>query len=154
MRLKHCATILLVFILAGCAEQEAPAAIPFKLVTDHHQTMEWILDPAADLIWGSAGTIITAEGEQELHPTTDEGWEEVIRNAAILAEAGNLLMLPGRSAGSDWDEYAVGLIEAGILAKQAAEAHDSDALFDAGGRIYQVCLACHNQYLIEVDDTD
>ena len=145
---------LLLLLLAACAEQEAPTAPPFKVVTDPHQTMAWILDPAADLIWDSAGTIISAAGEQELHPTTAEGWDEVARNAAILAEAGNLLMLPGRSAGKDWNEYASGLIEAGILAMQAAQARDSDALFDAGGRIYQVCLACHNQYLIEVDDTD
>ncbi|MCZ6828521.1 MAG: hypothetical protein O7F73_02840 [Gammaproteobacteria bacterium] len=153
MRVRHCTTTLLILLLAACAKQEAPTPPPFKVVTDHRQTMEWILDPAADLIWDSAGTIITAEGQQELHPTSDEGWDEVARNAAILAESGNLLMLPGRSAGRDWNEYASGLIEAGILALRAAEAQDSDALFDAGGRIYQVCLACHNQYLIEVDDT-
>ena len=35
-----------------------------------------------------------------------------------------------------------------------ARAQDSDALFDAGGRIYQVCLACHNHYWVQVDDSD
>ena len=114
--------------------------------------MEWILDPAADLIWDSAGFIITAEGEQDLQPTTEEGWQEVVRNAAVLAEAGNLLMLPGRNAGDDWLEYSRGLTDAAILALRAAEAKDSDALFDAGGRIYQVCLACHGQYLIGEND--
>ena len=34
---------------------DATAAPPFKMATNLHQTMEWILDPAADLIWDSAG---------------------------------------------------------------------------------------------------
>jgi len=60
-------------------------------------------------------------------------------------------MMPGRAAGDDWIEYSRGLIDAGELAMKAALAQDADALFDAGGRIYQVCLACHNQYLIDED---
>mgnify|MGYP000014678877 CR=1 FL=1 len=27
-----------------------------------------------------------------------------------------------------------------------------EALFDAGGRIFQVCKACHTQYWVEVDE--
>jgi len=108
--------------------------------------MQWILDPAADVIWDSAGTVITAQGSEELAPTTDEGWQSVLNSAAVITEAGNLLMLPGRSQGQDWNEYSNGLIDAGKLALLAAEKHDADVLFEAGGRIYQVCLACHNQY--------
>lgn len=110
--------------------------------------MTWILDPAADVIWDSAGTIITAEGSEELAPTTDEGWEAVLHAAGVVTEGGNLLMMPGRSAGDDWLEYSAGLVAAGRLAIDAAEARDPDALFEAGGRIYQVCRACHNQYWV------
>ena len=70
----------------------------------------------------------------------------MIYAAATLAESGNLLMLPGRAIGDDWVEYAQGLVSASELALAAARAQDADALFDAGGRIYQVCRACHNQY--------
>ena len=87
-------------------------------------------------------------------PTTDKGWHEVESAAAVVAEAGNLLMMPGRSAGSDWDEYSVGLIDAGAEAMQAALDQDEAALFDAGGRIYQVCRACHNQYWVQVGADD
>ena len=55
-------------------------------------------------------------------------------------------MLPGRALGDDWVEYSRGLIDAGELALLAAQQQDKKALFDAGGQIYQVCLACHNQY--------
>lgn len=142
----------LILLLSACAQDEKSAP-PFKPVSDMPDLMQRILDPAADVIWASAGTIITIEGSQELAPTTEEGWELVARNAAILAEAGNLLMLPGRVKGDDWLEYSSGLIEVGVLALEAAEKQDSDALFDAGGRIYQVCLGCHNQYVVTESDS-
>ena len=135
---------------------DAPAALDSAAtpqpVTDLRQTMEWILDPSADVIWESAGTIITAEGETELAPTTDEGWDNVRNHAAIVAETGNLLMMSGRSAGIDWDEYAQGLRAAGQRAIEAAEVHDSEALFDAGGQLYRVCLGCHQQYAIPAEE--
>ncbi|MDX1734036.1 MAG: hypothetical protein R3228_06710 [Halioglobus sp.] len=139
---------LLTATLYACSESAPPpaATVPQKPVTDMQQFMEWILEPPADVIWDSAGTIITAEGRTELAPTTDEGWTTVIHAAAALAEAGNLLMIPGRSMGQDWDEYSAGLTEAAKLALAAAQAQDAEALFDAGGAIYQVCRACHNQY--------
>jgi hypothetical protein len=141
-------------LLTACNQAPPLAEMPYQPVTDIHHTMELILDPATDVIWDSAGTIITAEGEQELAPTTDEGWHTVEQAAAVVAETGNLLMMPGRAAGDDWVKYSGDLTEAGKLALQAARDQDSDALFDAGGRMYQVCLACHNQYWVEVDSSD
>jgi hypothetical protein len=148
-------SISLGLFLCACGQPTPPPQQPqpYRVTTDIHQTMAWILDPAADVIWDSAGTIITAKGHQELAPTTDEGWTKVIHAAATLTEAGNLLMLPGRAVGDDWIEYSQGLVEAGKLALQAAQAQDSDALFDAGGRVYEVCRACHNQYWVEGDDS-
>jgi hypothetical protein len=153
--------VLCMLGLAACSDRPEPNAEAttaaaqgpaFQPVIDTRQTMVWVLEPLADVLWDSAGTIITAEGSTELAPTTDEGWAEVIRAAATLAESGNLLMLPGRSMGDDWDEYATGLISASELALTAAQDQSSDALFDAGGRIYQVCRACHNQYWVKEDE--
>ncbi len=160
------AAAVIPFFVIACDQSQGPSAsnqhaaagdaessnISYDIVTDIQQTMEWFLDPAADVIWDSAGTIITAQGRQELTPDTDDGWDTVLHAAATLAETGNLLMMPGRSAGDDWNEYSRGLVAAGKLAMEAAQAKDGDALFDAGGRIYQVCKACHNQYWIKDAD--
>ncbi len=150
--MKRLAIPLLLLFCTACSDAPPPPA--FDVRTDMHDLMARVLDPAADTIWDSAGYIITAEGEEDLSPTTDEGWEAVAQSATQLMEAGNLLMLPGRSLGDDWDEYARGMIDASQLALEAAEAQDKDALFDAGGNIYQVCRACHNQYWVVIDDTD
>ncbi len=135
------------------ASTSAPKPEPaYRPITSVKQTMEWILDPAADVIWDSAGFIITAEGETDLSPTTDEGWAHVRNSAAVVAETGNLLLMPGRSAGPDWVAFSQKLTRAGEVAMAAAEARDAAALFDAGGEIYQACRACHEQYLVPLEE--
>jgi len=142
------------FWLVGCAPPPSPPEPPFHTVTDMKQLMSWVLDPAADVIWGAAGTISTEEGVQDLAPTTDQGWAEVRNAAAVVAECGNLLMLPGRvHDGEDWMEFAQGLTDIGQKAIVAAEARDSDAVFDVGGELYNVCTACHQRYMLPPEES-
>jgi len=140
--------IIALAVLASCAGQKDTDYPQYEVVTDIHHTMDLIIDPAADLIWSSAGSIVTEAGEQDLAPDSDAAWGNVEAAAAVLAESGNLLMMPGRSAGEDWDTHSRELIQAAKMAMAAAEQQDADALFDAGGVIYQACLACHDQYLV------
>ena len=112
--------------------------------------MLWILEPAAEVIWDSAGFVITAEGETDLSPTTEAGWDLVRNNAALVAESGNLLMMPERSMGPEWVAYAQAMIGAGRGVMAAAEVRDAEALFDAGGDLYQTCRACHTQYMVPI----
>ncbi len=140
--------IVSVFALAGCAEEKA-VEIPYQPTATIHDFMYWAVEPAADVLWDSAGFIVTEEGEVDLQPTTQAGWDHVRNNATLVAEAGNLLMMPGyRADDTDWVEYAAALVKVGMAARQAAIAKDADALFDAGGRIYNVCKACHNRYAL------
>ena len=135
-----------------CAYEERDSAASPLLSTK--QVMEWILDPATDVIWDSAGTIITEQGSRELAPTTEAGWATVRNNAAVVAETGILLQVQGRSRGPGWNTHSRGLLEAGRVALKAARAKDSYAFFDAGGQLYQACLACHQRYLVEVAEDD
>ena len=141
----------LIAICASCAEQEAQQVLP-KATGSTYQMMTSYLEPAADQIWGSAGLIITEDGEVDLRPTTEEGWLNVINAATVVAEGGNLLLISGYSANeADWAAYSKGLTLAALKARQAAESQDADALFDAGGEIYNVCRACHNRYIERMD---
>ena len=141
----------LIAICASCAEQEVQQVLP-KATGSTYQMMTSYLEPAADQIWGSAGLIITEDGEVDLRPTTEEGWLNVINAATVVAEGGNLLLINGYSANeADWAAYSKGLTLAALKARQAAESQDADALFDAGGEIYNVCRACHNRYIERMD---
>ena len=146
MRSIATATALLL-VLCGCGDTAGQK--PKTQVTGSvYHMMAHYLEPAADKIWDSAGFVITEEGEIDLQPTTDEGWLNVVHAATVVAEGGNLMMMPGLANGeSDWNEYAQGLTRAALLAKSAAEAQDAEALFSAGGAIYNVCRACHNKYM-------
>lgn len=144
--------LALVTVAAGCGQTEEVAPLAFAPTGTVLEFMNWHLDPAVDVVWGSAGFIMTDEGEQDLQPTTQEGWDDVRNAATVVAESGNLLMMPGYAVDSDWMEYAQGLVTAGISARDAAQAKDADALFQAGARLYNVCLACHNRYIVQAQE--
>jgi cytochrome c556 len=147
----------LVTFLVACApadnkKQHQTAMPPFEPVLEMHDLMASVLDPATDVIWAAAGAEITAEGERDLSPVDDAGWQEVFDAAAIVTETGNLLMLPGRAEDNgDWMEYSAALITTGQEAMAAAKAQDAQAVFDVGGKLYLVCVACHQSYDLEED---
>ena len=149
--------VLLVALLAvGCGEartgMETPGGLESNL--EMHDFMGWVLDPLADVIWSSAGTITTVEGVEDLAPTTQEGWDEVRNAAATIAEIGNLLQGPGYSEGEDWSEYAQGLTSTAMLLIEAAEQQDDQKVFDLGGQLYNVCVACHQLYMLPEYEDD
>ena len=48
-----------------------PSDTPYAPTGSQYQFMTDYLEPPSDVIWGSAGAIITAEGEVDLQPTTE-----------------------------------------------------------------------------------
>lgn len=145
-----------VFTLAGCGSPQPPAApappaaATFNNVTDLKQLMNWVIEPAAGEVWASVGTIVRMDGEEEIAPRTDDEWNAVRNGAATVAESANLLMLPGRARNQDdWMTKARNLSEAATAALRATEVKDTEALFAAGGTIYDACSDCHAKYLID-----
>jgi hypothetical protein len=137
-------------LLTGCGEPPkpaAPAAPPLQPVLSMKQLMEWVIDPAADAVWEPVKTIITEQGTKEIAPQTDEQWEAVRHGAATLHESAHLLTLEGRARDrGEWTKAARGLMEAADEALKAVEARNAQAVFDAGGRIYNACSNCHRRY--------
>ena len=143
--LSACWSILVVASIVGCTQQEQES----ELVIHHNvaDLMHLVIEPAAEKLWDSAGYIITYEGVEDLAPTTEEGWMEVIHAASVLMESGELLILPGRTEiEPEWIEFSRAMSLTAEFAKDAGANQDSEALFDAGGTIYQICRACHQQY--------
>lgn len=145
---------MIALLAGGCAEP--PPDVPdtsYRDVLDVPETMRLVIEPAADLIWDSAGTIDTVEGREDLAPTTDEGWAKVEHATAVLIESGNLLMMPARTNGEpDWVELSNAMTDVGLQLQEAAQRQDPDAIFDLGGNLYNVCVACHSRYWIQADD--
>jgi hypothetical protein len=162
--------------LTQCSK--APAAQPtsdYQLIGTVHDIMEGIVDPSSDVLFDAVATDITAAGVNEKRPQTDEEWEKVESNALMLAEAANLLKMPGRKAASPgdktksegpdapeltpeeiqakidgdrakWVMYATNLQEQARKTHDAAKRRDADAVFALGEDIDMACEDCHLEY--------
>jgi hypothetical protein len=135
--------VALTFIcLAGCtAKEPAPAptaAASIEAIATTRQIMLGITIPTSDILFGVATEA----------PKDDAAWERVQANALALAESANLLTIGSRVRDEgDWLKHCQALIETAKLAAQAAQEKNIDKELEAGDRIYEVCDACHRQYM-------
>jgi hypothetical protein len=152
--------------------QISQTASPFKPSATIQEIMLAVIDPNVDPIWNSIKTTITAQGIEEIKPTTDEDWAALKLHAITLREASNLLMIEGRKVAHPTASTSIHPVELGpeeiealiaanrpafiknaqdlhdvvTLALSAIEAKDVDALESVGGAIDQVCEQCHEQF--------
>ena len=148
MRLIATATVL-VQMLSGCDDTTGQKAKTQVTGSVYHM-MAHYLEPAADKIWGSAGFVITEDGEVDLQPTTDDGWFAVEHAAIVVAEGGNLLMLDGYAADqADWAEYAQGLTRAALKRETQPSNKTPMRCLQQAAKSIAFCRACHNRYMIK-----
>lgn len=164
---------LLALGLAGC-DRPVPEGPQFKLVASLQDLMTAIVDPAADTLWDSVGSVSTAAGIEERQPRSDEEWLAVRRHAVTLVESANLLLLPGRAvtaAGRQVDDaHVAGVLDAAAVRRRidadpagfatqarrfgeaaekallAVDARNVPNLLEAGGQLQEACESCHARY--------
>lgn len=145
---------------------------PVRSVVSMEEVMRYMIDPAADSLWGSVVTIVTTDGVEEIAPETPEDWEGLRRHAVTLVESTNLLFMEDRPVAAEgsvsdmpgvdleperiqqlleanrpaWTALGVGLRDAGLEALKAIDARDLDALLVAGDRLDLACENCHIQF--------
>jgi hypothetical protein len=78
----------------------------------------------------------------------DQGeWNDLQGKALMLAEAANLLMMPGRARDqSGWMTDAKLLLDVGTAAFKAAKNKDIDAMTALNDQLYMACVTCHADY--------
>jgi cytochrome c556 len=167
------------FSVSACQSQSAaPAPAPAPAQPEYTPTatikdiMLSIVDPNADVVWGSVTTVQSAKGTLDTAPKNDEEWKKVRQGAIALTEASNLLIMPSRHVAApgeksetpgvelepsemevlinkdraSWEMRAKKLHEAGVAVLQAIDAKDSQKVFEVGEQIEQACENCHRQY--------
>ncbi len=156
-------------LIEQCASQPAPPPELTPIVSVK-ELMENIVDPAADVIFDSVVTEVSAKGIVETRPTTEEDWIKVQRAALLLAEASNLLKMPRQIAPADdtsaqpaeltppqilakvdadraqWGKYADGLRDVAVKGLAVAKAKDVDGVFELGSALDTACENCHLEY--------
>ena len=164
--------LVAVFIGSGCRVTQGfhqPEYTPTATVKD---LMEGIVDPSADVVWDSVKTIVSTSGVNDAAPHTPEEWASVRLASLRLAEATNLLIVPGRHVArpgeksvapgvelepreiealvnkdrETWNKLAHGLQDASVAALKAIDAKDVETLFNVGEQIEIACENCHSHY--------
>ena len=127
--------VLLFALLAAATMAQAPQFQPVGTV---REIMLGIVAPASDAIFKVPNQA----------PKDDKEWKTVQDSALMLAETGNLLLVPGRAKDNgDWTKFSKSLITQGSKAFKAANAKDAKSLEDIGNDIDDVCETCHAKYL-------
>ena len=125
---------VLLILLATAAMAQSPA---YKRVGTMSQLMISIIYPSSD-------TIFYAE---RIDPKLDKDWNNLANQALTLAEAGNLLLMPGRSREQEnWTKFTGMMIEAGTAAYKAANKHDMEGVLAVNDLLYRSCVECHQEY--------
>ena len=156
-------------VLVGGAAAQGPArgrgAAPAQTARVHGnlaQVMRGILYPASNVIFAAQSTdptTVKPDGDPSTSPnplsSSYGGWEAVGNAGIALAEAANLLIIPGRVClngkpapiqNADWQMWVQGLRDAGMTAYKAAQSKSQDAVLDASDVMSTACQNCHDKY--------
>jgi len=164
------------FALAlGSGLQVARASDHKSAPSSVQETMNRLIDPAADAIWASVGTIETKQGSRLRAPQTAAQWLKVIGYAQSLVAGAKSLQEPGLPVGANahcrladadtpgtrtaaqiradidadpvrFRAAAIRLEKASDQALAAARARDVSGLLNAGEALDVACEACHAAY--------
>ena len=126
------------------------------------QVMKGILYPNSNVIFfvqDKSPVGVKAEGDPStsVNPlaSTYGGWEAVENSALALAEAANLLTIPGRKCSNgrpvpmqnaDWAKFVQGLRDAGMTVYKAAQSKNQEKMLDAADAMTTACANCHDKY--------
>ena len=123
-------------LLVGAAVAQAPAP-NFKPVASMSQLMVNIIYPSSNAVFNV----------QRQAPKNEREWIDLQNYAMILAESGNLLMMPNRARDQgDWIKDSKLMVDVGLAAYEAAVAHDTDKLVALNEDLNTSCVACHTAY--------
>jgi cytochrome c553 len=147
---------------ANAAARGAAAAPGFQVEANLAQLMKGILFPNSNVVFAAQD-----QNPADVPPAKDPSlatnplastygkWEAVENSGLAIAEAANLLLLPGRKCSNgldvplrsaDWPKLVQGLREAGMTAYRAAQSKNQDNILMAADTMATACANCHDKY--------
>jgi hypothetical protein len=126
------------------------------------EVMRGILFPQSNIVF-AVQSVDPASIKQAADPATATdplqsaygGWQAVANSGISLAEAANLLTIPGRVCSNgrpapigdaDWTKFVAGLREAGMYTYKVGLAKNMDGILDAADKVSTACSDCHEVY--------
>jgi hypothetical protein len=108
-----------------------------RTVANVRELHDLLISPASDAVFNAATE----------PPADDKSWSAARRQALVLAESANLLMIGGRVRdNNNWMKMSRALVDAAALAVTAIDKKDAKALEAAADAITVSCMNCHQPY--------
>lgn len=176
MMIRYTALALLLSVTAGALTGEAliaqargarggaaPAAPRAQQVQGNLlQVMRGILFPNSNVLFASQ-SVDPATVKKDADPTssvnplagTYGGWEAIENSGIAMAEAANLLTIPGRVCANgkpvpvqnaDWQRFVQGLRDAGMATYKAGQSKNMDMVVEVADEVTTACMNCHEVY--------
>ncbi len=146
-----------------------PAATPaattsFPATGTVNQVMRGVLFPSSNVLFDvqtqdpgarTSGTRPEAASTTVRYGDVYQPWQMVDAAAIAIAEAGPMLMIPGRRCENgkpapvdraDWQQYVQGLVDAGRAAYKASQTRDQATVAEVTNVISDACANCHRVY--------
>jgi hypothetical protein len=142
--------------------RKAGGAPAFRVYATLAQLMKGILYPSSNVIFAAQN-----ENPADVKPAADPAtavnplassygkWEAVENSGLAIAEAANLLLVPGRKCSNgrdvplqnpDWPQLVQGLRDAGMTVYKAAQSKNQDNILMAADTMTEACANCHDKY--------
>jgi len=163
------------FMLVGVSQAQAPAPAKTaaktaaKAATPANRNPATLAQLMKGILYPSSNVIFAAQGDNpaDVPPAKDPAtavnplassygkWEAVENAGLAIAEAANLLTVPGRKCSNgravpltnpDWPKLVQGLRAAGMAAYKAAQSKNQDKILDAADTMTTACANCHDKY--------
>lgn len=127
----------LIFLAIVCAAALPAQAPTYDLTGSVGELMIDIVYPTSDALFYI----------ERSPPKTEVEWNAIRNQALMLAESGNLLMLPGRARDQEkWVRDARTMIESARAAYKAAVAKNMAGILAESDRLTEACVTCHRDY--------
>ncbi len=126
------------------------------------QVMRGILYPSSNIVFFAQDkdpASVKADGDPatSVNPLGSSygGWQAVENSGIALAEAANLLTIPGRKCANgkpvplqnpDWAKFVQDLRDAGMTVYKAAQSKNQDKILEAADVMTTACANCHDRY--------
>jgi hypothetical protein len=166
MRLLNVLSVLVLVLVAACGSPApapapaAPTASASEVKGSLNQVMRGILFPNSNIIFDAqdrdpGAPVDPKDLGTSPYAGTYGGWEAVENASVALAEAANLVALPGRSCANGkavpltdptFQKGLAALREVSMASLKAAQEKKLDAFLDISDKLTQACATCHDVY--------
>lgn len=132
MRMTWIAGGIVALALAGSVQAQSSVA----------DLMKHEVNPAALAFWAAGNDA----PEKETPRAATARWRAAADAVATLKAEGARMQAPPYAISPEWSRFAKLMAETAASAEPAIRARDTEAAFEAGGRLYESCNGCHKAY--------